>query len=224
MDKKDEPTVLSSGENSNSGTTTATAQITAPLEASKTLPNSETAGETVPQASNGVSTASSRMCLVDIPMPNAAAVADTVTPDVNNSIGGEQNVQMRLQPPPPPPPNEPNAVDTTSSSTKLNCVGGGSASAVINNNKMSNKLSPAAVAAIPSQVRLGKDTPPAEKLNSKPDTDSHATPTLQHRFQTRQSAFGRSLAKLPMPPGVNVAELEVLLFAFASPTMLIFCY
>lgn len=225
MDKKDEPTVLSSGENSNSGTTTTAAtQITVPLEASTLLPNSETAGETVQQASNGVkdSTASSRMCLVDIPMPNAAAVADTVTPDVNNSTGNEQNAQIRLQPPPPPPPNEPNAVDTTASTTKSNSVGSGSVSAVINNNKMSNKLSPAAVTAISSQVRLGKDTPPPEKLNSKPDSDSHVTATMQPRFQTRQSAFGRNLAKLPMPPGVNVAELEVRIFTSDSPTIVRF--
>lgn len=212
LDKKDEPTVLSSGENSNSATVTINNN-----DLVDDVDSASGIGQQQPQIqlqpSNGVkdnNTASSRMFLVDIPMPNAAAIADDIAPDANNSTGSELNVQVQLQPP-PPPPNEPNAVDSMSPSTKLTPAGCGSASAVINNNKMSNKLSPAAVATISShsQVRLGKDTPPAEKLTPKPDSDSHATSTTQQRFQTRQSGFGRSLTKLPMPPGVNVAELEV---------------
>lgn len=211
LDKKDEPTVLSSGENSNSATESSDANKC--VHCTQNVCNASIHisinTQQPSQPSNGVkdNTASSRMCLVDIPMPNAAAVANNnAATDVNNSTGsGEQNAQVRLQPPPPPPPpneSNPSVMHENHPVTHENSP------ATHENNPVMHGSYPAKRSVV-QPPSIGKDTPPAERALSKTDSDSHATGTTQQRLQSRQSGFGRSLTKLPMPPGVNVAELEV---------------
>lgn len=156
LDKKEEPTIVSSGENSNSALNNNDLVIIDSVDSASM--NSQT--------SNGVSKeAASRFSLGDIPMPNASNDTIQLQPNVNaNANVADQQAQ----------PIEPGAVALSNSKTVSAVIGASTLSiAVISNNLNAD------IAA--KQIR----TSPAA-IVKKP----------------------KSLTKLPMPPGVNVAELE----------------
>lgn len=202
LDKQEETTVISIGENSNSAITNNNNLITIDNSDNAVMDSISLSTEhTLMQKTNGVKDSS--MCLVDIPMPNSSdshgekSVSSTLnTTDV--SVSAALANAMTLQPP-PPPPLESSSVDESpvvlsnnitavSLKTSANTSGGNTSTipAVITNNTTIDVI---------QQTKLIKTSPlpPQQK------------PIIKATYIITKP---KSLTKLPMPPGVNVAELE----------------
>lgn len=169
LDKKEEPTVISSGENSNSALNNNDLVAIDRVDG----------GPANTSTQNGVSKEdSARISLGDIPMPNA-------TTDATKAEAGVATMGASTQPPLPQTlPSEPSANNVATSNDKKT---GKAASGAIG---MSSGAGTGATAVIPNDL--------AADSASKYSKASPAAITKKPK----------SLTKLPMPPGVNAAELE----------------
>lgn len=201
LDKQEETTVVSVGENSNSAITNNNNLITIDNSDNAVMDSTSLNTEqALMQKANGVKDSS--MCLVDIPMPNASdsqgeklvnSTASTTDAGVSAALANA----MSLQPPPPPPVESgstdessavpSNTIAAVSQKSATNISGGNiSTSAVITNNSTIDVM---------QQNKLIKTSP----------LPPHQKPIIKATYTIIKP---KSLTKLPMPPGVNVSELE----------------
>lgn len=161
LDKKEEPTIISSGENSNSALNNNDLVSIDRVDNASTI-NSKSLLNGLSKDNN----TSSRVSLVDIPMPNTSV--ESMKMDISIS-GGSSQPSMQI--------NDINSAAIKSNEKKIGAVGASSTGsiAVILNDLNTDNVS-----------KFNRASPAAAASMKKP----------------------KSLAKLPMPPGVNVAELE----------------
>lgn len=183
LDKQEEMTVVSSGENSNSAITNNNNVIV--VDSVDSSSSTVVSADTIGQAANGIKEAS-RMNLVDIPMPSTGEEQRECI--ASGGLDGTISAQ--------PPLPETILVDETNTVISSNTIIASATKASVNAG-----VSTTAVIINNSSVELTQQT----KLN-------RASPgAVQGKSATKATysiAKPKSLTKLPMPPGVNVAELE----------------
>lgn len=192
MEKKD-------GDNSNTETATANNSV-------ETIDADDNSTQSTGSAQ--VANGKSSMCLVDIPMPNPTAdvMSNAKSNDNVDLVDGVNNsTTMGILPPPPPPPLHLEA-DGTKPIGETIVSSATTTTTNHNNTNNQNSLTPVILSSTNSTRTASPHLLTTKTDSTSNNNNNNHLPTIKQTFNI--GGHKRNLTKLPMPPGVNMADLE----------------